>query len=105
MPNKTILRGSYYSPARGGHAPGDIRNAFVEAVDAWDAWKAGEPEPMLEVREQQLTIRQVCGLLWNCADCMPSHLYDQVFDLDPMHRRSYSSAARYLVGLYDAGTS
>jgi hypothetical protein len=102
MSKKSVTFGSYYSPARGGHAPGDIRDAFVEAVDAYGGWKAGQPEPMVDVREQRLTIRQVCGLLWNCSDCMPSDLFDQVFDFDDMpHGRSYSAGARFLAIQYD----
>jgi hypothetical protein len=41
----SVLHHSSYSPLQGGHAPGDIREAFCDAVDAFDAWKDGEPSP------------------------------------------------------------
>jgi hypothetical protein len=92
-----ILVGSSFHPARGGHAPGDLRDAFCEAVDAFDQWKAGAPEPTVELREQQLPISAVFGLLWNCSDIMPGDLFDQIDDHSgALKRRTYSAGARFL---------
>ena len=39
-------------PRRG--APGDLRDAFLGAVDACEAWEAGgEPEPLVELRDHR----------------------------------------------------
>jgi hypothetical protein len=94
---KPILIGSNYNPGRGGHAPGDIRDAFVhEAIPAFIEWMSG-PEPTVEVREQQIPISRLCGLLWNCSDTLPS---GAVFDLNScdieLKRHSYSAAARWM---------
>jgi hypothetical protein len=102
----SILPYSSYSQARGGHALGDVREAFGDAVGAFAAWQDGAPEPSIDVRGQSLTIRQVCGLLWNCSDIAPGMLFDEVCDLvgfgdNPPRRRTYGCCARTLAGLYD----
>ena len=94
----TILRGSAYKPARGGHAPGDVRDAFVdEAIPAFIEWKDG-PEPTVELREQQITISQLCGLLWNCHDILPGSAVDDLKGCDSQSVKSwsYGAAARWM---------
>ncbi|WP_018263350.1 hypothetical protein [Methylobacterium sp. WSM2598] len=105
MRTQSVLKHSSYTPARGGHAPGDIRDAFLEAIEAFEAWEDDEPEPTVEVRERQMTIREVCGLLWNCSDTMPGLERRQLEALVPYSYRgrdpagscgSYARAARTL---------
>ena len=69
--SRSVLVHSRYRPARGGHAPGDLRNAFLEAVEAFEVWEEGSPEPTVEVRDQPIRLSVLCGLLWNCSDIMP----------------------------------
>jgi hypothetical protein len=38
-----------YRRSNGGHYPGHLRDAFIEAVDAYREWEPGEPEPTIEV--------------------------------------------------------
>ena len=64
----SLLLNSHYVPARGGHAPNDLREAFIEAVEACRRWQTREPEPTVEVRDSAVAIRDVCGQLWNCSD-------------------------------------
>jgi hypothetical protein len=104
MHTQSILAHTCYNPPRGGHAPGDIRDAFCEAVDAYEAWNDGEQEPTIEVRHQELAISDVCGLLWCCTDIMPSSLYTQIRDLfrwptEMPQRRTYAVGARLLKGM------
>jgi hypothetical protein len=91
---------SYYVPRQGGHAPGDLREAFCDALDAFEDWKTGEPEPTVELRDKQLLIGQVFGLLWNCNDIVPGTIWRQVDYLglcDEMPRhRTYAALARIL---------
>lgn len=106
--SRTLLKNSYYRPAAGGHAPGDLRDAFVEAVDAFQQWEDGEPEPSVAMRARHhdgrnVPISDVCGVLWNCSDILPSGLRTQLEDLrgwpiDPM-RNTYGAAARRLKSL------
>src|SRR5919205_790634 len=68
----TILHHSRYNPARGGHAPGDLRDAFCEAIEAMRLWDGNGPEPTVELRDRSVAVSEVCGLLWNCSDVMSS---------------------------------
>jgi hypothetical protein len=102
----TVLKQSFYKAARGGHAPGDVRDAFCEAVDAYEAWGDGEPEPSVEVRDQQVPINEVFGLLWNCIDVLPGSVYRQVCDFvtreEEPQAQTYAASARLMRGLVRA---
>ena len=98
----TILEHSRYSPARGGHAPGDVRDAFLEALEDMRGWRTGTPEPTAEVRGQAIPISRLCGLLWNCTDIMPGHAcgdMQHVIDEFPNAGATYAQAARALKAL------
>jgi hypothetical protein len=41
---------SSYNARLGGHAPGDLRDAF-SALDAFQDWEAGTPEPTVKLRD------------------------------------------------------
>lgn len=97
--SKSVLSRSFYKPALGGHAPGDIRDAFLAAIEAYEAWEDGEPEPCIEVRERPMRLSEVCGLLWNCSDTMPGIDRDNLEGMlrDPEAScGSYARAARAL---------
>src|ERR1700676_1439450 len=100
----TILVGSRYLPSRGGHAPGDLRDAFADAVDAYEAWGGSNPGPTIEVRGGRLTVSAICGLLWNCSDVMPSTMSQHHNDLtkppqDGLRSNTYAAGARLLKSL------
>lgn len=95
----SILMQSRYNPARGGHAPNDIRDAFLEAIEAFEKWKDGESEPTVDVDGSDIPISQVCGLLWNCTDILPGAAVVSLRDLDSdneLQRSSYAGGARFL---------
>lgn len=101
---KSTFLGSFYLPSRGGHAPGDLREAFADAVDAFEAWGGSDPGPTIEVRGGRLTVRAVCGLLWNCSDVMPSTMSQQLNDptkwpQDGLRSNTYAAGARLLKSL------
>lgn len=76
-----------FGAARGGHAPGHLRNAFTAFVEdgAVPADKFWDEPP---------TERRLLGLLLNCTDTMPSGLCAQ---LDPATwGASYAQGARAL---------
>ena len=87
-----------FNPSRGGHAPGELVEAFNEAEKAYSTWADGESEPTVELQEKQVPISQICGLLWNCTDTFVTgeYLYDH---LDHWH--SGAQAARELKRLID----
>jgi hypothetical protein len=95
----TLLTGSFYSARRGGHVPGDVRDAFCEALEAFVSWNDGEEEPTVELRERQVPISRIFGLLWNCSDILPSFAWSDVIDLgadDEIKRRTYAAVARWV---------
>ena len=104
-----ILRHSRYNPGRGGHAPGDLRDAFCDAVEAMGQWTSSEPLPTIEIREQIVSIDNAFRLLWNCVDVLPHLLVTEVNELLQLHdrtelkRSSYSAASRALLAVCDAG--
>ena len=94
-----LLRGSTYSPLRGGHAPGDVRDAFLEAIVAFMEWAEGEPEPTVELCNRPVPICNVCGVLWNCSDTIPRSEWDELKGADPydeLQGHSYAAAARFM---------
>ena len=89
-------RSFVYTPATGGHAPGDIRDAFLKGVEV--LWKTGS-EPKLDVRDRVLSLSDLCGLLWNCTDIMPGLELGLIGDLceeRSPRAGSYGACARAL---------
>jgi hypothetical protein len=84
---------------RHGHAPGHVRDMFLEAVEAYNAWEAGEPEPTVEYEigyvPRPIPISRACGLLWNCTDILPGTAFDGLewCGVSPKPR-TYAAAAR-----------
>lgn len=86
---------------RNGHAPGHIRSAFLDAVEAYAAWNDGEPEPCVDVdvryEPRPTPIGRVCGMLWNCSDIIPGDAFDTLEGCGvDVHRRTYAACARAL---------
>jgi hypothetical protein len=84
---------------RGGHYPGHYRDAFLEAIDAFSAWEANEPEPTIEFETnfvpRDVKLSEACRLLWNCSDILPTHAFTTIEDCGIRPgRRTYAAAAR-----------
>lgn len=97
-----------YQPRLGGHAPGHLRDAFEAAVEAYESWNDGEPEPIVKVGydETPMTISKICGLVWNCSDIMPWMLCRDIDDLLPSGhecgaRSTYAQGARHMKAMID----
>ena len=91
-----------YRIGMGGHSPGHVRNAFLSAVEAYTDWNGIGPEPMVEVEVNYephlMPISKVCGLVWNCTDCLPRGVWDDLVDQDITPGRStYAAAARAML--------
>ncbi len=87
---KPVFR-SAYNPARGGHAPGDLRDVFCEAIEKYA--RDGEFPRVITLREQRVSLAYVCVLLRNCVDVLPGSIYDC---LEGPKSRSYAAAARHI---------
>jgi hypothetical protein len=91
MQTESVFQNSRYSPARGGHAPNDLRDAFIECVEA-----RGAP---VDFQDRRVTLDHLCGYLWNCSDTLPGYVCDLVTDLvgeDVSRGYTFASAARAL---------
>lgn len=59
----TYRRRRRYRPSIGGHAPGHLRDAFVEAVEQHMDRCPGDPAPMAEIDDAPVPLTALCGLL------------------------------------------
>jgi hypothetical protein len=83
------------------HSKAHVRNAFLEAVDAHEAWEPNEPEPTVEFK--QIAISKACGLVWRSTDILP-HLAVQGLVANcglELWSRTYASAAHALKAAID----
>jgi hypothetical protein len=94
---------NYYGNRRGGHCPGHVRDTFLAALDAYQEWERGE-EPTVEFEigyePRPITISKACGLVWNCADILPSLACRVLQDTglsEDMGRWTFGSAARVML--------
>jgi hypothetical protein len=63
-----------------GHAPGHIRDTFLEAVEAYANWEPGSTAPTV-TREinyvpHEIGLADACRLVWNCTDVLPGDAYN-----------------------------
>jgi hypothetical protein len=75
-----------YKQNRGGHAPGHLREAFIESLY--------NDDPMVEVDDIQRSIEWLCGQLWNCSDIMPGEDCDAI---ELPQGSTYAKAARKIL--------
>jgi hypothetical protein len=67
-----------------GHAPGHVREEFLEAVDAACSFDSDAAD--------QAELHRISGYLWNCTDTLPS-AYCSALDLPA--GSTYAQAARH----------
>jgi hypothetical protein len=101
--NIQLLEATIMPKLRYGHAPGHVRETFGNAVEAFMAWKGGEPEPTVKYEihyvPRQIPISRACGLVWNCTDIMPGDVFDHLnTELDgAIKRQAYAACARAML--------
>ncbi len=74
-----------FSPFRQGHAPDDLRSAFLEALEDYYKQRGAADAAAL--------LNAACGPLWNCTDVLPGSDCDLVAAIVGVERRGYSYAA------------
>lgn len=86
-----------FRASQGGHAPGHLRDAFLElAVPTHGhqvVWWDTDRQVWWEQASLEERLRWITGQLWNCTDILPGEVYDE---LDLTTRRTYAAAARRL---------
>ncbi|MCC6958508.1 MAG: hypothetical protein IT301_01555 [Dehalococcoidia bacterium] len=85
--NPRIPNRRRWSPDRGGHAPGHIRERFTGWLEA------DQPEQFEDQEERMLTRDQILGQLWNCTDILES---GWCHELDIPAGSTYAMAVRSL---------
>lgn len=90
-----------YQANIGGHAPGDLRDQFVELLHEFVTVDSDEGESFTKITHELWT---TAGRLWNCTDISPEILTDAFEDLGYLrggygvdHQAStYARAARLI---------
>jgi hypothetical protein len=90
---------------RSGHAPGHIRETFLDAIEAYARWSFGGggtlPTVVREINYEphQISLAEACGLVWNCTDILPGTVFETIVtDLElTIRKRSYAAAARAML--------
>ena len=70
------LTGKYH-PARGGHAPGHLREALYE----WIEDGASAETVTVGYDEVEKPAEWLLGMLWNCRDTLPGDVAQEVEDI------------------------
>lgn len=81
-------------PLHEGHAPIFLHLAFQDAIEAYEGWAPGEPEPRVDCDGRPTAISAVFGRMRTCTDIMPVRVLDDVQALVPA-RPLESSATPY----------
>lgn len=86
---------------RSGHAPGHVREAFLNAAHSFMSWQPGTPEPTVDFEvgyvPRQIPLSKLCGLLWNCTDIMPGISFSELSDAMDIKRQTYAACARAML--------
>jgi hypothetical protein len=92
-------------PLHEGHAPVFLHHAFQDALDAFENWQRGDPEPVVECNDKPTTISAVFGRMRRCTDILPVRVLDDVQavvgEASPFvtNQATYAAAARILRAL------
>jgi transcriptional regulator with XRE-family HTH domain len=92
-----------YQAPRGGHAPGHLREAFLEWLQESMHSPTSEPlSTMVEVGDEPRPITWLFGQLWNCSDILPRQDFESVNEIlasenaPAIDRQTYAAAVRAL---------
>src|SRR5262245_51059156 len=95
---------------RYGHAPGHVRDAALAAFEAWAEWNGDGTEPTVEYeihyKPHQVTVSQMCKVVWNCTDYVPICIVDRLID-EGLETRSgtYAGCARAILRMMNLRTA
>jgi hypothetical protein len=84
-------------PLHEGHAPTFLHLAFQDALEAFEGWRAGEVEPVVDCDGRPTAISAVFGRMRTCTDIMPIRVLEDVHALvkDPALARLEGPSATY----------
>lgn len=64
-----------------GHAPIGLHFAFEEALEAFEAWEPGMPEPAVPFEGRQVRVSAIFGRMRRCSDLLPQRVLDHVCEV------------------------
>ena len=64
-----------------GRAPIFLHLAFQDALESFETWRSGEPEPVVDCDGKPTAISAVFGRMRTCTDIMPVRILDDVLEL------------------------
>ena len=87
-----------------GHAPITLQHLFRDALDAFDDWTNGDPEPVVFFEDRPVPIDVVFRAMRGCTDIVPDAMIGIVLDNltkpwqgeDAFDRMTFSTAARIM---------
>lgn len=99
--------GNYENGRNGGSLPLYIREVFHSAVEGFVYWhfytapESPELTVCLDDEHGEITLSQVCGLVWNCTNYLPTELMLRIEWItgEQMRGSTYACAARRLLRL------
>lgn len=68
-------------PLYEGHAPIILHQAFHDALEAFEGWAVGAPEPSIHFEGSPVFISAVFGRMRTCTDILPIRTLDAVRDI------------------------
>ncbi|PSJ63609.1 hypothetical protein [Pseudaminobacter soli (ex Li et al. 2025)] len=68
-------------PLHEGHAPTILHQAFHDALEAFEEWVPGAPEPFVEFDGRQVAVSAVFGRMRTCTDILPVRTLDAVREI------------------------
>ncbi|MEP9371890.1 hypothetical protein [Mesorhizobium sp. KR1-2] len=68
-------------PLYEGHAPTMLHQAFHDALEAYEGWAVGTPEPSVDFEGSPVFISAVFGRMRTCTDILPVRTLDAVRDI------------------------
>jgi len=68
-------------PLHEGHAPIILHLAFEDALEAYDAWRLAQDEPVVAFEGRNVPISSLFGRMRTCTDLLPGRIRDEVNDL------------------------
>lgn len=66
-----------------GHAPFHLHQAFADALDAFEDWLPGHPEPRISVEQTEVPISAIFGRMRSCEDLLPQRVVDAIASVLP----------------------
>ncbi len=91
------------NPARGGRAPGHLRDALLVALEGPDPWWANLEVDFFDDRQAEwdsmspkIRARWLIGQLWNCDDVLPGQVASEMSDNFDVSVGTYAILVRLL---------